>query len=118
MPQHLDALARANAVRVAAHQLRKRIAAGDLTVVEGLDHPDAQAMRVAHLLMSQSGWAERKTSRLLNAAHIRFDQRVRDLTPRQRRALVARLTGVDLDLIDDPDAWALMAPPENRWRAA
>ena len=54
-PQHLRALARANEVRLARAELKRRVADGDVAVADlVLDCPwEAASMPIAELLMSQ-----------------------------------------------------------------
>ena len=92
-PQHLQALQRANEVRLARAELKRRVAAGTLGVGEVvLDCPwQAASMTVADLLMSQPRWGHTRCRKFLAAIPISEAKTVGSLTERQRRALVALL---------------------------
>ena len=57
-PQYMRALERANQVRLARAELKRRVASGEIEVAEViLDCPwEADSMAVADLLMSQRRW--------------------------------------------------------------
>src|SRR2546423_15664258 len=57
-PQHLQALERANEVRLARADLKRRIAQGHVSAAEIVlaCPPEVEGMAVAHLLMSQRRW--------------------------------------------------------------
>ena len=92
-PQHLEALARANAVRLARAALKRAVARGELAVADVvLDCPDeALTMTVFDLLASQRRWGDTRCKRLLRTIPISETKTVGTLTDRQRDALVAAL---------------------------
>ena len=95
-PQHLRALARANEVRLARAELKRRIAEGELTVgAIVLDAPwEAETMTVADLLMSQRRWGRTRCRRLLQGIPMSETKTVGSLTDRQRQA-VADVLGAE-----------------------
>jgi hypothetical protein len=90
-PQHMVALAEANRVKRAAAAVRYEVVNGDLPIAAALEDERAQPMRIADLLCAQRGWSPRRTRELLGGLHIGELRRVRDLTARQRRILVAEM---------------------------
>jgi hypothetical protein len=98
-PQHMQALAHANRVRLARAELKRRIAVGELTVADVvLDCPrEAESMSIADLLTSQHRWGETRCRRLLLSMAMSETKTVGSMTDRQRRELVARLGGEPVD---------------------
>jgi hypothetical protein len=88
-PQHMQALQRANEVRLARAELKRRIAAGEVSAAEViLDCPwEAASMPVADLLTSQRRWGATRCRRLLAGIPITETKPVGTLTDRQRQAL-------------------------------
>ena len=66
-PQYMRALERANQVRLARAELKRRVALGDLCVAAViLDCPwEADSMAVADLLMSQRRWGQTRCRKFL-----------------------------------------------------
>lgn len=94
LPQHLTALQRANAVRLARSELKHRVADGDLAVSEViLTCPwEAESMTIAELLCSQRRWGTTRTRKFLrDTVFLPELKTVGSLTERQRRALAALL---------------------------
>lgn len=98
-PQHLRALQRANEVRLARAELKRRVAEGELTVAEVvLESPwEAQSMAIADLLMSQRRWGRTRCRRFLGQVPLSETKTIGSLTERQRRAVAALLETGDLD---------------------
>ena len=92
-PQHLLALERANAVRLARARLKRRIASGEVNVAEViLESPwEAESMRVADLLGSQRRWGSTRCRRFLQAVPMTEAKTVGSLTTRQRLAVAEML---------------------------
>lgn len=92
-PQHLRALARANAVRLARAELKRRIAGGRVTVQDVLrDCPwEASGMSVADVLQSQRRWGSTRCRRFLLGVQISETKTVGALTPRQRGQIALAL---------------------------
>lgn len=95
-PQHLVALQRANKVRLARAELKRRIGAGEITVGEVvLSAPwEAASMTVADLLMSQKRWGRTRCRKFLSAIPLSETKTVGALTERQRRAVAQTLGDV------------------------
>jgi hypothetical protein len=95
-PQHLVALQRANKVRLARAELKRRIGAGEITVGEVvLRAPwEAASMTVADLLMSQKRWGRTRCRKFLSAIPLSEAKTVGALTERQRRAVAQALGDV------------------------
>ena len=92
-PQHLRALNRANEVRLARAELKRRIATGEVTAGEViLASPwEAHSMAVADLLMSQRRWGHQRCRKLLGQIPVSETKTVGTLTERQRQALAGLL---------------------------
>lgn len=92
-PQYMRALERANKVRLARADLKRRVATGEADVAEViLDCPwEAESMAVADLLMSQRRWGESRCRKFLAQIPMSEAKTVGSMTERQRRTLAARL---------------------------
>jgi hypothetical protein len=92
-PQHLRALERANRVRLARAELKRRIAEGELSAAEViLTSPwEATSMEIGDVLMSQRRWGSTRCRKFLAMFQISETKPVGSLTERQRRALAAQL---------------------------
>lgn len=98
-PQHLRALARANEVRLARAELKRRVAAGELTAADVvLECPwEAETMTVADLLMSQRRWGHTRCRKFLQSVPMSESKTVGSMTDRQRRMVAAMLGGEQAD---------------------
>lgn len=95
--QRTRALARANDVRLARAELKRRIAAGEISaadVVESLPW-EASTMSVGKLLLSQHRWGETRTRRLLHSQQLPEAKLIGTFTDRQATALAAALAPQD-----------------------
>jgi hypothetical protein len=92
-PQHLRALQRANEVRLARADLKRRVAEGELAAAEVvLESPwEAESMTVADLLMSQRRWGRTRCRRFLAQAALSETKTIGSLTDRQRRVVADQL---------------------------
>lgn len=92
-PQHMRALERANRVRLARAELKRRVAEGELEVVDViLSSPwEAETMAVADLLASQRRWGRTRCRKFLASIPLSENKTVGSMTERQRQALAARL---------------------------
>ena len=92
-PQRLRALERANAVRLARAELKRRIADGEVSAAEViLTCPwEANSWTIGDLLMSQRRWGATKCRKFLAHNQIGEMKTVGALTQRQRRLLAAQL---------------------------
>ena len=93
VPQHLRALERANEVRIARAELKRQIAASEVTVEEVVrDRPwEAERMSLSELLISQKRWGRARCRRLLQPLGLLENKEVGSLTDRQRGALADQL---------------------------
>jgi hypothetical protein len=90
-PQHLRALNRANEVRLARAELKRKVGEGRIAVGDVImESPwEAESMTVADLLMSQRRWGLTRCRKLLTQIPVSETKTVGSLTPRQRQALAA-----------------------------
>ncbi|MFM9126408.1 MAG: hypothetical protein ACKOTA_02350 [Solirubrobacterales bacterium] len=92
-PQHLQALERANTVRLARAELKRQVAAGKVSAADViLDCPwEAESMSVSDLITSQRRWGRTRCRRLLQAIPVPEQKAIGALTDRQRSALAEQL---------------------------
>lgn len=92
-PQHLTALHRANEVRLARADLKRRINAGEVTASDVIlaDPWQAQTMSLIELLTAQRQWGTQRAARFLGDFMIPETKRCGTLTARQRRVLAGLL---------------------------
>ena len=92
-PQHLDALRRANEVRLARAELKRRVTEGRMTVGEViLACPwEAKSMTITELLLSQKRWGATRCSRFLVNSGLTETKTIGSMTDRQRCALAGDL---------------------------
>ncbi|MDX6678775.1 MAG: hypothetical protein QOE31_2827 [Solirubrobacteraceae bacterium] len=92
-PQHMQALRRANEVRLARAALKRTVAEGGTTVgAVILACPwEAASMTIAELLLSQRRWGATRCSRLLGDLGMIETKTVGSMTERQRRELATVL---------------------------
>ncbi|HEX7610430.1 MAG TPA: hypothetical protein VF380_07145 [Solirubrobacteraceae bacterium] len=93
-PQYMRALERANQVRLARADLKRRVATGDIDVAEViLACPwEAESMAVADLLMSQRRWGQTRCRKFLSQIPMSEKKTIGSMTDRQRRTLAAMLS--------------------------
>src|ERR1700756_5285475 len=89
-PQYMRALERANQVRLARAELKRRIATGGLDVTAVLlDCPwEAKSMAVADLLVSQRRWGQTRCRKFLAQLPMSEKKTIGSMTDRQRQTLV------------------------------
>jgi hypothetical protein len=92
-PQHLRALERANRVRLARADLKRRVSTQEISAAEVVaDCPwEAASMELSDLLMSQRRWGRARCRRLLLSLGLPENKQIGTLTERQRGALAAML---------------------------
>jgi hypothetical protein len=92
-PQHMQALARANEVRLARAELKRQVAVGEVSAAEVvLASPwEAESMTVSDLLLSQCRWGNQRCRKLLAQVPMSETMTVGAMTERQRAALAALL---------------------------
>jgi hypothetical protein len=88
-PQHLRALQRANEVRLARAELKRRVLDGDVSAAEViLSSPwEVESMAVSELLMSQHRWGHTRARRFLAMIPMTETKTIGSLTERQRQSL-------------------------------
>jgi len=93
-PQHMQALARANRVRLARAELKRSIARGDIEAAEVIrDCPwETESMTLAELLTSQRRWGRTRARKFLLALSLSENKRLGTLTTRQRALLANELS--------------------------
>lgn len=103
-PQHMRALERANQVRLARAELKRRVAGGEIGVAEViLECPwEADSMAVSDLLMSQRRWGQTRCRKFLAQIPMSEQKTVGSMTERQRRTLAAMLTPSGPVTMDSP----------------
>ncbi len=96
-PQHLQALERANQVRLARAELKRQVAAEEISAAEVvLSRPwEADSMSISELLMSQRRWGRARCRRMVVALGLPENKPLGTLTERQRLGLATRLRGSD-----------------------
>jgi hypothetical protein len=92
-PQYMQALARANEVRLARAELKRSVADGEIGVAEIiLNAPwEAENMTISDLLMSQRRWGHTRCRKLLLQVPVPENKTIGSMTERQRRALAQLL---------------------------
>ena len=93
-PQYMHALKRANKVRLARAELKRRVAFGKIGVAEVILYcpSEADGMAVADLLVSQRRWGQTRSRKLLAQIPISETKTLGSMTDRQRHTLSAMLT--------------------------
>ncbi len=93
IPQHMQALARANRVRLARAELKRSIGRGEADVAEVIrDCPwETESMTLSELLTSQRRWGRTRARKLLQGLALSENKRLGTLTPRQRAILSSAL---------------------------
>src|SRR3954464_3042333 len=91
--QCMEALARANQVRLARAALKRDISGGRRSVTEVIGESpwEADSMSLSELLCSQRRWGRARSRKLLASAALGEGKKVGTLTERQRRILVGAL---------------------------
>ncbi len=110
-PQHMRALERANQVRLARAELKRRVASGEIGVAEViLECPwEADSMAVSDLLMSQRRWGQTRCRKFLAQIPMSEQKTVGSMTERQRHTLAAMLTPSGSVTMDSP--WLTAGAP-------
>ncbi len=99
IPQHMQALARANRVRLARAALKRSIALGELDVADVIrDCPwETESMSLAELLTSQRRWGRTRARKFLQGLALNENKRLGTLTPRQQALLSSALGDGDAE---------------------
>jgi hypothetical protein len=93
IPQHLEALARANRVRLARAALKRSVAASQISAADVVrECPwEVESMTLAELLTSQRRWGRTRARKFLASMALSENKRLATLTKRQRLLLSAEL---------------------------
>jgi hypothetical protein len=92
-PQHMQALAHANRVRLARAELKRAIYAGRIMAADVVRRCpwEIETMTLAELLRSQRRWGRTRVRKLLASLQLRETRRVGQLTERERNLLATAL---------------------------
>ena len=87
----MQALARANRVRLARAELKRSVGRGEVDVAEVIrECPwETESMTLAELLTSQRRWGRTRARKLLQTLALSENKRIGTLTPRQRALLTS-----------------------------
>ena len=93
MPQHMQALAHANRVRLARASLKRDIASGAVDAAEIVRQCpwEVRSMTVGELLRSQRRWGRTRARKFLISIAVNENRELARLTSRQRGLLAAEL---------------------------
>ena len=96
-PQYMRALERANKVRLARAELKRKVAMDEADVAEVILHCpwEAQSMAVADLLMSQRRWGQTRCRKFLAQIPMSEKKTIGSMTDRQRRTLAGMLRSAE-----------------------
>jgi hypothetical protein len=92
-PQHMQALAHANRVRLARAELKRGIYAGRVSAADVVRRSpwEVETMNLAELLRSQRRWGRTRVRKLLASLQLRETRMVGQLTDRERNLLASAL---------------------------
>ncbi|MDQ3758983.1 MAG: hypothetical protein M3331_03450 [Actinomycetota bacterium] len=92
-PQHMQALAEANRVRLARAQLKREVGKGAVETAEVVrECPwQAETMTIGELLRSQRRWGQTRSRKFLAALTLNENRELGRLTMRQRHMLASEL---------------------------
>ena len=92
-PQRMRALGRANEIRLARAELKRRIADGDVSAADVILAPprEASTWALGELLISQRRWGSTRCTKFLSRCQINETKTIGALTDRQRRLLAKHL---------------------------
>ena len=93
IPQHMQALAHANRVRLARASLKRQVATGEVGAAEIVRHCpwEAESMSIGELLRSQRRWGRTRARKFLFSISVNENRALVRLTSRQRELLAAQL---------------------------
>ncbi|HMC06207.1 MAG TPA: hypothetical protein VKG89_02310 [Solirubrobacterales bacterium] len=92
-PQHMQALAHANRVRLARASLKRAVLAGQLDVIRVIRTCpwEVETMTIGELLRSQRRWGRTRVRKFLSSLALNENRELGRLTERQRDVLAAEL---------------------------
>lgn len=93
--QRLEALRKANAIRLERAQLKERIRRGEVTITEVLADPPecVHTAKVLDLLLAVPKYGRVRANKVLERCRVSPAKTVNGLTPRQRKELLETLGG-------------------------
>jgi hypothetical protein len=93
VPQHMQALAHANRVRLARASLKRAILANQIDVTEVVRNCpwEVETMTIGELLRSQRRWGRTRVRKFLSSLALNENRELGRLTERQRNVLAAEL---------------------------
>jgi hypothetical protein len=99
IPQHMQALARANRVRLARAELKRSIGRGEVDVGKVIrECPwETESMTLSELLTSQRRWGRTRARKFLQGLALSENKRLGTLTPRQRTLIATALPAGSAD---------------------
>jgi hypothetical protein len=91
--QRMQALQRANEIRIARATLKRQIAAGRTSAAQAIlsGPPEIEGMAVIELLRSQRSWGQARCRGLMRAIPLSENKTIGSMTDRQQRLLLAML---------------------------
>jgi len=92
-PQHMQALAHANRVRLARASLKRSIGSNQMDVTEVVRNCpwEVETMTIGELLRSQRRWGRTRVRKFLSSLALNENRELGRLTERQRNVLAAEL---------------------------
>jgi hypothetical protein len=92
-PQHMQALAYANRIRLARAALKRAVARGDASAAKVISEcpMETESMTLAELLTSQRRWGRTRARKFLFSLALSENKQIGTLTTRQRAMLCAEL---------------------------
>ncbi len=101
LPQHMQALQRANKVRLGRAQMKREIHSGKLDVRDVVrECPyEMETIPLAELLIAQRRWGKTRARKLLQGIALSENKKLGTLTPRQRALLTTALSPRRGDLL-------------------
>jgi hypothetical protein len=111
-PQYMRALERANQVRLARAELKRRVALGEIGAADViLGCPwEAESMAVADLLMSQRRWGQTRCRKFLAQLPMSEKKTIGSMTDRQRRTLADLLQSAERGRAWGASRWLTDSP--------
>jgi hypothetical protein len=93
-PQHMQALAHANRVRLARASLKRAILANQIDVTDVVRNCpwEVETMTIGELLRSQRRWGRTRVRKFLSSLALNENRQLGRLTDRQRNVLASELT--------------------------
>ena len=99
VPQHMQALAYANRIRLARAAMKRQVRSGTVLAADVLTDPDPEYldMPLDELLSAQNRWGRSRTAQFCEKLAINERTTLRHLTAYQRRVLAAALKVYHVD---------------------